>query len=96
MQKKISRLNARIPSEELTAFRTWCASHEMTMSRVLTGLIHTFNVRQQKMDEAETEKLRAKIEANAHEAAQAFKQQGQQLLREAAGQSEALPMPDMR
>ena len=90
MQKKISRLNARIPSEELNAFRVWCASHEMTMSRVLTGLIHTFNARQQKMDEAETERLRQRVEAQAHEAVQAYKKQAEQMVAEAARE---LPLP---
>lgn len=95
MEQRIGRLNARIPSEELTAFRTWCAAHDMTMSRVLTGLIHAFNARQQKMGEAETEQLRQSIEASAHLKAQAFKEQGRQLVREASepSSSGALPMP---
>lgn len=87
---EVGRLNARIPSEELNAFRVWCASHEMTMSRVLTGLIHTFNVRQQKMDEKETERLRQRVEAQAHEAVQAYKKQAEQMVAEAAHE---LPLP---
>lgn len=92
MDKQIGRLNARIPLEELTAFRTWCAAHDMTVSRVLTGLIHTFNVRQRKLDEAETEKLRQNIEKAAHLKAEAFKEQGCQ--RDSASSlSGGLPMP---
>ena len=90
MQKKISRLNARIPSEELNAFRVWCASHEMTMSRVLTGLIHTFNVRSGRASEQETERLRQRVEAQAHEAVQAYKKQAEQMVAEAAHE---LPLP---
>lgn len=94
MDKQIGRLNARIPLEELTAFRTWCAAHDMTMSRVLTGLIHTFNVRQRKMDEAETEKLRQNIEKAAHLKAEAFKEQGRQMVRDfEPSLSAGLPMP---
>ena len=74
------RLNARIPREELTALRTWCAAHDKTMSRVLTGLIHTFNARHQKMDEAETEKLCRSIEQAVHLKAQVFKEQGRQMV----------------
>lgn len=93
--ERIGRLNARVPQEELTAFRTWCAAHDMTMSRVLTGLIHTFNARQQKMGEAETEQLRQSIETAAHLKAQEFKEQGQRLVQEASGPSlsDVLPMP---
>jgi len=94
MDRQIGRLNARIPLEELTAFRTWCAAHDMTVSRVLTGLIHTFNVRQRKMDEAETEKLRQNIEKAAHLKAEAFKEQGCQMVRDSASSlSGGLPMP---
>lgn len=94
MDKQIGRLNARIPLEELTAFRTWCAAHDMTVSRVLTGLIHTFNARQRKLAEAETEKLRQNIEQAAHLKAEAFKEQGRQMVRDSAPNSNGgLPMP---
>ena len=104
MEKQIGRLNARIPQEELTALRTWCAAHNITISRVLTGLIHTFNSRQRKLDEAETEQLRRGIEQAAHLKAQAFKEQGQRLVQEASepslstvgpSLSEGLPSPDL-
>lgn len=100
--QEIGRLNARIPQEELTAFRTWCVAHDMTISRTLTGLIHTFNARQQKASEAETEQLRRGIEQAAHLKVQAFKEQGQRLVQEASepslsdagpSLSEGLPMP---
>ena len=93
--ERIGRLNARIPQEELTAFRTYCAAHDMTMSRVLTGLLHTFNVRQAKAGAKETEQLRQNIERAAHLKAQAFKEQGQQMVREASEPSsiDVLPMP---
>lgn len=95
MERRIGRLNCRIPQEELTAFRTWCASHDMTLSRALTGLLHTFNVEQRKASEAETEKLRRGIEKAAHLKAQEFKEQGRQMVREASGPSlsEGLPSP---
>lgn len=100
--QEIGRLNARIPQEELTAFRMWCAAHNMTVSRALTGLIHTFNARQQKASEAETEQLRQNIEKAAHLKAAAFKAQGQRLVQEASepslsdagpSLSDGLPMP---
>lgn len=95
MEKKIGRLNARIPQEELTAFRAWCAAHDKTISRVLTGLIHTFNVAQKKADAAETEKLCRGIEKAAHLKAQAFKEQGREMVRAASepSLSEELPRP---
>ena len=93
--QQIGRLNARIPLEELNALRTWCAAHNMTVSRVLTGLIHTFNVQQQKASEAESEQLRRGIEKAAHLKAQAFKEQGQRLVQEASepSLSGGLPRP---
>lgn len=96
MDKKIGRLNARIPQDELTALRAWCAAHDKTISRVLTGLIHTFNVRQRKLDEQETEKLCRSIEAAAHLKNQAFKEQGREMVRAASepSLSEELPRPD--
>lgn len=96
MDKNIGRLNARIPQDELTAFRAWCAAHDKTISRVLTGLIHAFNARQAKMDEAETEKLCRSIEAAAHLKAQSFKEQGREMVRAASepSLSEELPRPD--
>lgn len=96
MEKQIGRLNARIPLEELTALRTWCAAHDKTVSRVLTGMIHTFNVRQRKLDEQETEKLCRSIEKASHLKAQSFKEQGRQMV-EASGPnlSDGLPLPDL-
>ena len=92
--QEIGRLNARIPLEELTALRTWCAAHDMTLSRTLTGLIHTFNARQRKLDEVQTEKLRQNIEKAAHLKAEAFKEQGRQMVRDSASSlSGGLPMP---
>ncbi|GDY88907.1 hypothetical protein MCC01971_05250 [Bifidobacteriaceae bacterium MCC01971] len=89
-------MNARIPQEELTAFRTWCAAHDMTLSQVLTGLIHTFNARQQKMDEAETEKLCRSLEQAAHVKAQALKEQGRRMVEASEPSlSDVLPMAVM-
>ena len=82
MEKKIGRLNARIPREELTALRTWCAAHDKTISRVLTGLIHTFNVTQRKADAAETARICKNLEKAAHLKVQAYKEQGRQMLRD--------------
>ena len=85
-----------IPQEELTAFRTWCAAHDMTLSQVLTWLIHTFNARQQKMDEAETEKLCRSLEQAAHVKAQAFKEQGRRMVEASEPSlSDVLPMAVM-
>lgn len=96
MEKQIGRLNARIPLEELTALRTWCAAHDKTVSRVLTGMIHTFNVRQRKLDEQETEKLCRSIEKASHLKARAFKEQGRQMLRDSGPSlSDGLPLPDL-
>ena len=96
MEKQIGRLNARIPLEELTALRTWCAAHDKTVSRVLTGMIHTFNVRQRKLDEQETEKLCRSIEKASHLKARAFKEQGRQMLRDSEPSlSDGLPLPDL-
>ena len=95
MEKKIGRLNERNTREELTALRTWCVAHDKTVSRVLTGMIHTFNVRQRKLDEQETEKLCRSIEKASHLKAQAFKEQGRQMLRDSdPSLSNGLPLPD--
>ena len=85
-----SRLHASIPKPELDAFRVYCAEHELTMSRCLTGLIHTFNVRSGRASEQETERLRQRVEAQAHEAVQAYKKQAEQMVAEAAHE---LPLP---
>ncbi len=94
MLMEIGRLNARIPSEELKAFRVWCVAHEMTMSRVLTGLIHQFNARQRKLDEQATEKLRRGIEANAHAAVQQWHATANALKKQAAAEL-PLPIPEL-
>lgn len=85
-----SRLHASIPKPELDAFRSYCTAHELTMSRCLTGLIHTFNVRSGRASEQETERLRQRVEAQAHEAVQAYKKQAEQMVAEAAHE---LPLP---
>ena len=84
------RLHASIPKPELDAFRAYCVEHELTMSRCLTGLIHTFNVRARRASEQETERLRQRVEAQAHEAVQAYKRQAEQMVAEAAHE---LPLP---
>lgn len=91
MKMEVGRLNARIPSEELRAFRLWCVAHDKSMSRVLTGLIHAFLVRHQKMDDADTEKLVSRIEVNAHEAVQQWHATANALKKRAATE---LPLPD--
>lgn len=88
---EVSRLHCRVPKPELEAFRSYCVAHELTMSRCLTGLLHTFNVRQAKMSERETDILRQKIEQQAHLSAQAYKAQGEKMVAEA---SQNLPLPD--
>lgn len=90
-----SRLHCRVPKPELDAFRSYCMAHELTMSRCLTGLLHTFNTRQAKMSEQETEQLRQKIEQQAHLSAQAFKAQGKKMVAE-AGRELPLPMPEVQ
>lgn len=90
-----SRLHCRIPKPELEAFRSYCMAHELTLSRCLTGLLHTFNTRQAKMSEQETEQLRQKIEQQAHLSAQAFKAQGKKMVAE-AGHELPLPMPEVQ
>lgn len=87
---EVSRLHCRIPKPELEAFRSYCVAHELTMSRCLTGLLHTFNARQAKMSEQETEQLRQQLEKQAHEAVQAYKKQAEQMVAEAAHE---LPLP---
>lgn len=86
------RLHASIPAPELDAFRSYCAEHELTMSRCLTGLIHTFNVRTRRASEQETERLRQRVEAQAHEAVQTYKRQAEQMVAE-AGRDLPLPSP---
>lgn len=73
MRKELARLNARIPQEEYDAFKSWCADHDMTMARALTGLIHNFNVRQSKADEQSVERLRNRLEQQAHSAVLGYK-----------------------
>lgn len=85
-----SRLHVSIPKPELDALRVYCAEHELTMSRCLTGLLHTFNVRSRRASEQETERLRQRVEAQAHEAVQAYKKQAEQMVAEAAHE---LPLP---
>lgn len=84
------RLHCRIPEPELAAFRAYCNEHEITMSRCLTGLLHTFNVRVRRASERETERLRQRVEAQAHEAVQDYKRQAEQMVAEAAHE---LPLP---
>ena len=84
------RLHCRIPRPELDAFRAYCDEHDITMSRCLTGLLHTFNVRVRRSSEQETERLRQRVEAQAHEAVQAYKRQAEQMVAEAARE---LPLP---
>lgn len=87
-----ARLHCRIPKPELDAFRSYCMAHELTMSRCLTGLLHTFNARQAKMSEDETEVLRQNIEKQAHLSAQAYKAQGERMVAR-AGRELPLPSP---
>lgn len=87
---EIGRLSARIPNEELRAFRLWCVAHDRSMSRVITGLIHAFLVSHQKMDSADTETLMRAIEANAHEAVQQWHAEANALKKRAATE---LPLP---
>ena len=84
------RLHCRITEPELAAFRAYCNEHEITMSRCLTGLLHTFNVRVRRASERETERLRQRVEAQAHEAVQDYKRQAEQMVAEAAHE---LPLP---
>ena len=84
------RLHCRIPEPELAAFRAYCNEHEITMSRCLTGLLHTFNVRVRRASERETERLRQRVEAQAHEAVQDYERQAEQMVAEAAHE---LPLP---
>ena len=86
------RLHASIPKAELDAFRSYCSEHEITMSRALTGLLHVFNVRVRRSSEQETERLRQRVEAQAHEAVQAYKRQAEQMVAE-AGRELPLPSP---
>lgn len=86
------RLHCRIPKPELDAFRSYCNEHEMTMSRCLTGLIHAYNVRARRASERETELLRQRVEAQAHEAVQSYKRQAEQMVAE-AGRELPLPSP---
>lgn len=90
-----ARLHCRIPKPELDAFRSYCMAHELTMSRCLTGLLHTFNARQAKMSEDETEVLRQNIEKQAHLSAQAYKAQGERMVAR-AGRELPLPMPEVQ
>lgn len=86
------RLNVHIPSAELAAFRAWCSEHDKTLSAVVTGLIHVFNVRQQKNEIRSVEETAARVEANAHEKNQEFHRQANSLKKQVRG--EALPGAD--
>ena len=71
------RLNVYVPLPELEAFKKWCKDRGMSQSRALTGLIHTFNARQQKATPKEDSRLDA---ASRHERYVKAKQKGQAMI----------------
>ena len=75
------RLNVYIPKPELEAFRAWCKDKGISQSRALTGLIHTFNARNQKLSPKEDSRLvKNQDAASRHERYVKAKQKGQAMI----------------
>ena len=86
------RLHARVPHEELAALRSWCSAHDKTLSSVVTGLIHRFNVKQQKHELADVDAPVDRVLTAAHEKVEDFHRQANSLKKQARG--EAVPGVD--
>lgn len=75
------RLNVYIPLPELEAFKKWCKDKGMSQSRALTGLIHTFNARQQKPTPKEDSRLVKNLDAaSRHQRYVDAKKKGQDMI----------------
>ncbi len=57
------RLNVYVPKPELEAFKAWCKDRGISQSRALTGLLHTFNARNQKLSPKEDSRLVKNLDA---------------------------------
>lgn len=63
---KTGRLNVYVPQPELEAFRKFCEERKLSQSRVITGLLHTFNARRAKMEAKELDRFAKNLEAASH------------------------------
>lgn len=80
---KTGRLNVYVPEPELEAFRAWCKERGMSQSRALTGLIHTFNARQQKLNAKELDRFTANLEKASHVKFEAEREKARRMVAEA-------------
>lgn len=80
---KTGRLNVYVPEPELEAFRKFCKNRGMSQSRVITGLLHTFNARQQKMEAKELDRFTTNLEKASHVRYEAEKEKARRMVAEA-------------
>lgn len=80
---KTGRLNVYVPEPELEAFRKFCKNRGMSQSRVITGLLHTFNARQQKMEAKELDRFTSNLEKASHVRYEAEKEKARRMVDEA-------------
>lgn len=80
---KTGRLNVYVPEPELEAFRKFCKNRGMSQSRVITGLLHNFNARQQKMEDKELDRFTSNLEKASHVKYEAEKEKARRMVAEA-------------
>lgn len=77
---KTGRLNIYVPEPELEAFRKFCKNRGMSQSRVITGLLHTFNAKQQRMEAKELDRFTANLDRVSHVRYEAEKEKGRAMV----------------
>lgn len=80
---KTGRLNVYVPQSELEAFRKYCEERKLSQSRAITGLLHTFNARRQKMDAKELDRFTENLEKASHVKYEAEREKARRMVAEA-------------
>ena len=80
---KTGRLNVYVPEPELEAFRKFCKNRGMSQSRVITGLLHTFNAQQQRNSSKELDRFTSNLEKASHVRYEAEKEKARRMVAEA-------------
>lgn len=80
---KTGRLNVYVPEPELEAFRKFCKNRGMSQSRVITGLLHTFNAQQQRKSAKELDRFTSNLEKVSHVKYEAEKEKARRMVAEA-------------
>lgn len=80
---KTGRLNVYVPAPELEAFRKYCEERKLSQSRAITGLLHTFNARQRKLNAKELDRFTENLEKASHVKYEAEREKARRMVAEA-------------